>query len=1193
MSEKIVERNSTEQFREDYKRYGIYITFRRVMPDYRDGLKPVQRRVLWAMYNDSGAVNKTVKSATIIGDVMGKYHAHGDCIHGDTILYSLDGNPVTIGELYSNKINEFHTLGIDVNTGEVIPVVATNFRIGQYTNKEYNIHLSNGAVIKCTGNHPFLNENMEWIKAEDLKPNSRLYSRNIKISSDYSSGPYIGNKSVHAIVHDYYYGTPPAGYERHHKDNNYLNNHPSNLQALGKKDHLDIHNDSRDYLKGLESGRNSMFNDNGKYRNRTKKKNSILASEYNKDLGIRKFQYVIKLMKEQGLDLTEENYESFRGQVYNMPIVSRLLQKHPEYGKSFEDLIKYQLPSLSELYNQRKSEVEEIPVNGDEKSVINPISIPYSGSGAVYRIFNKILDRGLPLTTDNYYNELLYDYKGIDKQKLEVLINLYKIESPYIEKIEIVETENLPMFDFTVDGIENILIPVRTELNDCIDCLTGNSTLPLICIHNSSIYGTMKPMTNWFETYLPTIQGQGSFGNFQGDQASAYRYTEAKVSKFTADCIIDELKSSPKCVDWSPNFDNTLMEPEYLPVKVPLLLINGSFGIGLGKKTEIPTHNTNEVIDATIALMKDPNCDVVLVPDHCMKCEIIDTDFKSISRTGYGYYKVRGVVDIEDYKGNKALVIKGTPNLTFLNDIVEKIDGLIEKKKLVQVSGYYDESSENEMRFVVVLRPGADPNYVRDVLYKETNLEHTERVNFEVLNGLTPVRMSYKSYLLSFIDHRKLTKFRVYSNRLQLVQTRIHEKEIYIKVLESGEVDNIIAFIKKQKTIDDNFLIEYLIKKLKITDLQAKFIINSDLRKLSVGYLNKYKQDIKDLEKEKAQYMAMVMDDSKITEEIIAELEDAKTKYGKRRNCRVIKEKNVNEVPKGAMTIIITEKNMIKKVPKGAPIGSFRGDSIRTIIETDNTDNILIFDNMGKVFRLPIDKIPFVDNKSNGIDIRFIVKGLTADIISCIPEGCVKEAGNKDNIERSYVVCITRNGLIKKMDDSDFINVPPSGIRYVKLDDDDYVVAVRLADDNIGFIAFSDRKAMSVPVNTIALMKRNSKGNKTFKSDKVDGILEFVSNTSNYLLVITQNGKINKLPLSGIPNLFTPRKTFSVIKLTKGDSIQNIIPVNDTDIVRVNLMDGVIDLEVSKYPTGSSISSGEKAIPIRGNKILRSMKLIQ
>lgn len=710
---------------------------------------------------------------------------------------------------------------------------------------------------------------------------------------------------------------------------------------------------------------------------------------------------------------------------------------------------------------------------------------------------------------------------------------------------------------------------------------------------DSSCYGTMKPMANWFETYLTTIHGQGSFGNFQGDQASAYRYTEAKLSKFALDCIIDELKSSPKCVDWSPNFDGTLMEPEFLPIKVPLLLINGSFGIGLGKKTEIPTHNTNEVIDATIALMRDPTTEVTLIPDHCMKCEIIDTDFKSISRTGYGYYKVRGVADIEDYKGGKAVVIKGTPNLTFLNDIVEKIDSLIEKKKLVQVSSYYDESSETEMRFVVVLRPGADPNYVRDVLYKETNLEHTERVNFEVLNGLNPVRMSYKSYLLSFIDHRKLTKFRVYSNRLQLVQTKIHEKEIYIKVLESGEVDNIIAFIKKQKTIDDNFLIEYLIKKLKITDLQAKFIINSDLRKLSIGYLNKYKQDIKDLEKEKAQYMAMVMDDTKITEEIIAELEDAKAKYGKRRNCRVIKEKNVNEVPKGAMTIIITEKNLIKKVPKGAPIGSFRGDSIRTIIEADNTDNILIFDNMGKVFKLPIDKIPFVDNKSNGTDIRFIVKGLTADITTCIPEGYIRTGAGKDNIERSYLICLTRNGLIKKMDDSDFVNVPPSGIRYVKLDDDDYVVSVRLADDNVGFIAFSERKAMSVPVNTIGTMKRNSKGTRTFKSDKVDGILEFAANTSNFLLVITQNGKINKLPISGIPNLFTPRKMFSVIKLSKGDSIHNIIPVNDGDIVRVTLMDSVVDLEVAKYPTGSSISTGEKAIAVRGNKILRSMKLLQ
>lgn len=1200
MSEKIIDKNSSEQFIEDYRRYGMYITVRRTMPDYRDGLKPVQRRILWAMFNDSGAVNKTVKSASIIGDVMGKYHGHGDCLDADTILYSLDNTPHTIKELYETGVQEFNTLGVD-RDGNVIPVIATHFRIGQYANKIYSIHLSNGAVVRCTANHPFLLNNLTWVKAEDITSGARLYSKNLKAKMDMKGNKrlYLGRVPLHEIVHDHYYGIPPEGYERHHKDFNRMNNCPWNLETINAHDHDMLHatenNDAA--IRGLELGRDSMFGENGRYRELIKKKNSILLTEYTKLQGLRRFHYAIGILREEGQEITEENYEKLRGRIYNLPIIERLYKRYPEYGSTFEELVMNKPESVSHLFELRRGELDEYRPEKQSKPT-SPIAVPYYNemNGRIFGVLDRVLESGLELTVDNYYqlcSSTAQYKKPTDRNKLEIIIDLYKAERPYVEYVEVTDVPDTPMYDFTVEGYENILIPVRSQNNDKLDIVTGIDSMPLICVHNSSIYGTMKPMVNWFESYLPTIDKQGNFGNFQGHPASAYRYTEAKLSKFAIDCIIDELKANPKCVDWTPNFDNTLMEPEFLPVKVPLLLINGTFGIALGKRTEIPSHNTNEVIDATIALIRDPNADVTIIPDHCMKCEIVMTDFSTISRTGYGYYKVRGILDIEDYKGNKALVIKSTPNLLYLDDVSEKIDELIEKKKLVQVANCYDESSETDMRYVIVLRPGADPNYVRDVIYKETSLERTERINFEVLNGLEPIRMSYKSYLLSFIDHRKITKFRVYSNKLQAVQTRIHEKEIYIKVLESGEVDNIIAFIKKQKTVDDDYLINYLVKKLGITDLQAKFIINSDLRKLSIGYLNKYKEEIKGLTAERERYMSMVMDDHLIEAEIIAELEEIKAKYGKRRNCRVVKDRDRNEVPKGLMTVIVTEKNMIKKVPKGAPIGSFKGDTIKVIIEADNTDNVLIFDNLGKVYKLPISKIPFVETKSNGVDIRFLVKGLNADILSCIPERFTIVGSAKDNINRSYMVCLTRNGLIKKMDDSDFTNVPLSGIRYVKLDENDYVVSVRMADDSINFIAFSDRKAMLVPMDTVSNMKRNAKGNKTFKSDLADGLLEFYMNSCAYLLVITQNGRINKLPISGVPNLLIPRKAFSVIKLSKGDSIQNIIPVNENDTIEVTLMDSVMQLDVANYPVGSSISSGERAIPIRGNKILRTVKLLK
>lgn len=713
---------------------------------------------------------------------------------------------------------------------------------------------------------------------------------------------------------------------------------------------------------------------------------------------------------------------------------------------------------------------------------------------------------------------------------------------------------------------------------------------------DSSISGTIKPMVNWFEMNIPLIEGIGNFGTFQGDPMAAARYTECKVSKFALDNIIGDLLDTAEAVDWSATYNEATMEPDYLPVKVPLLLINGSFGIGLGMRAEIPSHNLNEVIDATLMLMDNPEAEVVLAPDHCMPCEIINTDFGKISRAGFGHYKIRGKIDIEPYKNRTALVIKSVPNLTYLNSITDKIEDLVKKKKIIQIENCFDESTigkkgkQDEMRYVIVLKPGSDPNYVKDVIYKNTNLEQTLRVNFETLNGLNPLRMSYKSYLLSFIDFRKMTKFRVYSNKLQIVQTKIHEKDAYIKVLESGEIDNVIAIIKKQKTVDDNYLIEYLIKKLKITDLQAKYIIGADLKKLSIGYLEKYKQEAAALELEKAELLTHIMDDKVIENDIRQELLDIKQKYGKPRNCVIIEDDANSEIPKGEMVVAITEKNFIRKVPGGTPIGNFRNDSVRSIIKLDNTDSILIFDEMGKVFKLPVHKIPFTDKNSNGTDIRFIIKSLTANINTIIPESVVKnlaDRGHHNN--KHYIVTLTHNGLIKRMDLDDFVTVPPSGIIYAKLDQGDYIKDIVIAHSSFNLVVYADRKAVIMNVNDAPYLKRNTKGSRAMSSsiDHVDGLC-VLHNDCTDIAVITESGRINRINIiQGLSNTGKGKAGSNLIKLASGDKIAGVVAGNENDIIHIKGMESDTVLQFADLKIGSSISSGDKVLATRSNKIIR------
>lgn len=1168
MPEKISEMQSNVQFKTDYTRYGIYILYRRVLSDYRDGLKPVQRRILWAMYKNTKAITSRVKSAAVVGDVMKLYHPHGDCLDGSTRLYCLDNSIITIEQAYNMGLQKLDVLAVDPNTGKVIPAVATDFRIGQYTNTIYNIHLSNGATVSCTSNHPFMLNNLQWVKAEDIKPGMRLYAR---FMSHHNERLSIDGKPVHNIVHDYYYGCPPAGWERHHGDFNRYNNLPTNLESLTKQDHMDIHVGNEAALEGLALGRDSMFNKDGRIKDMTRQKNSILATEFNKDQGIRRFKHVIGLMIEQGMEITEENYESFRGKVYNLPYVSRLIERHPDCGHSFEELVKYVPTPLNEI----------IDPYYDRGPIIQPMEFLDTGKGIVFNSFDRLMEAGIQLNVTNY---LYHSNSRLDPIKIDCLITAYKRERPYVEYVEIVNVPSTPMYDFTVNGVENMLIPVRSAIDDML----GNVEMPFICVHNSAIYGTMKPMANWFETYIPLIDPGGNFGTFQGDPQAAARYTEVRLSKFAIDNVLGDLVESAESVDWSPTYSGASKEPDYLPVKVPLLLINGSFGIGLGMRADIPTHNLAEVIDATLTLMDNPNAEIVLVPDHCMECEIIDTDFSKICRSGFGHYRIRGKITEENYKGKKALVISSVPNLTYLTSVTDKIEELIKKKKIIQIENCFDESDINHMRYVIVLKNGSDPNYVKEVLYKNTGLEQTLRVNFETLNGLNPLRMSYKSYLLSFIDFRKMTKFRVYSNRLQAIQTRIHEREAYIRVLESGEIDNIINIIKKQKTVDDTYLIEYLIKKLKITDLQAKYIIEADLKKLSYGYLERYKQEASELEVAKKELMSHIMDDRVIENDIRQELLDIKRKYGKPRNCKIISANEASEIPQGAMTIAITEKNFVRKVPAGTNIGSFKNDTLRTSINIDNTDSILIFDEMGKVFKLPVHKIPFTDKSTNGIDIRFLIKSLTANINTVIPESVFKNlSGVGRHNNKHYLVTITNTGLIKRMDLDDFITVPPSGILYAKLDKGDFIKDIVIAHSSFNLIVYSDRKAVIIPVNDVPYLKRNTKGSRSMSNvDYVDGLC-VIHNGCTDIVTITESGKANRINIiQGLPNTGRGKSGCNLIKLGSNDRIVGVVSGNANDIIHIKCVDTDMTLQIANLKIGSSISAGDKVITTRGNKIL-------
>lgn len=973
MKDNIIQVDAREESKRNMARYSLYILYNRYVPDARDGLKPVQRRILTAMFYDIKCVSLATKrkSANTVGMVMGKYHAHGDCLRANTPVYLPDHTITTIGELYNSGITTFASLGVNQYTLKVEPIIVHDLRIGQYTNKIYHIELSNGAKIECTGNHPFMMYNGAYLKAEELYAGALLYTNTLKLLQN-------TNKIIFRNI-----------------DNLYLN--------------------------------------------------GIGASYYT-------------------------------------------------YTNNYSDNI-----------------------------------------------------------TEEEFNNYLKEYLRV---------------RPMITNIYTIDTNNEPMYDFTVDTTNNMLIPVIGKDN------VENQEIPMICVHNSSIYGAMQPLANWWECMAPLLTYDSASGTIQGGKQAAMRYTESCISQFGMDCAISELVETKQVVNWQKTFDNHNDEPETLPVKVPLLLINGAFSIAIGRRIEVPPHSMNDVIDATIALMHNPNTKIVLIPDQCMKCEIINTDWKKISNMGFGNYVVRGIITQGEDKKGKYLSIRSTPDIVFSNSIVEKIEELIKDNKLIQVADINDHSTDSDLDVRIYLKNGADPNYVKQVLYKNTSLQDTKRVNMEVLDGLDIKRFSYKAYLLYFLEYRRGIKFRLYNYRLQKVETRLHQIETYIKVLESGDVENIVHMIRNQASVDENYLVNWLMKKLKITDIQALFILRTQLKALSKGNLDKYKAEQKDLLAKVNEYVAYITNEKLIDKEIENELLEMKAKYGKPRQSVIISEAEASDIPEGEFKIVITESNFVKKMQVNEPIKAYKGDNAKYILIADNSKDILLFDQMGKVFRLQVHKIPFTEKNSAGIDIRLLIKKLTSNIISVMYVPILEMLANKKS--KYYLSIISTKGLIKRIDLNDIINATPSGIIYTKLNKGDSVKDIIVVNHKSDIVVYTKSKALRMPVESTPYLKRSTLGNMAMKTtEDIDG-MSVVTRETTDIVVVTNKGRFNRFGVAGLPISDRNRSGSKVIKLAKGDYIHNIFGCNSNYVLRIIRADEVLDINVSDIPIGSSISAGTK-----------------
>ena len=709
---------------------------------------------------------------------------------------------------------------------------------------------------------------------------------------------------------------------------------------------------------------------------------------------------------------------------------------------------------------------------------------------------------------------------------------------------------------------------------------------------HSGTYPTFKTMINWFEIKQPMMIGQGSFGTISGEGPSASRYTECYLSPFGLECVCGALLNNNEVVDWNATYDNKHYEPQYLPVKVPLLLINGIFGgIGTGIKADLPTHNLREVIDATLRLIDNPESEVILIPDHCLPCEIIDTDWKNICNKGYGSYRARATMEVSYVKDHPIITITSLPSYG-TNLVIEKIEEGISSGKFPQIIDVNDESKNDYgVRIVIRLKKGVDVNFVKEALYKYTPCEQSFRVNFEVVLGTELIRLSYKEYLNLFIQFAMNNKIKEYAAKHYVISTRLHKLDAFIKIVGSPDIDKIIALIKNRKTDSDKELIELLINKHKLTDIQAEYIINAQIKQLSKGYLSKYKAEFLDLVSREDWLESRIASDELILQDVREELVNIRQKYGTPRICKKIVVDNLGNIPEGTFKLVITENNFIRKLSENEVINTIRGDRPKFVMTINNLENILLFDNKGRVFKLPVHKIPIIGKSDLGIDIKSVIKGLTADIVSVLYESTVKYlSSQKANI---YVAVLSKNNTLKKLDVQDFLNVPPSGIIYSKLNQDDDIVSIELVSDYEDLVLYSDSKALRISSQEVSLLKRNTLG--TLGMGGKHGDLEGMSiiyqdekNPTQYIIVVTDSGKVNKFLVSGFERSQRNKSGNKVIDLGKNDKIYKLFGATDNNILSITTTDGQVDIPIKDIQLSSSVSKGFKVVNTKSSIIVKA-----
>ena len=732
---------------------------------------------------------------------------------------------------------------------------------------------------------------------------------------------------------------------------------------------------------------------------------------------------------------------------------------------------------------------------------------------------------------------------------------------------------------------------------------------------DSSIYLTMVRMAQEWSLRYSLVYGQGNFGSIDGDSPAAMRYTEVKLSRMGEEMLRD-LDSDT--VDFVPNFDNTSKEPTVLPTRIPNLLVNGASGIAVGMATNMPPHNLTEALNASLALIDDPDISIeglmeyVKAPDFPTGGEIFGLQgVRDAYTTGRGRVILRAKAEIENNGSHDQIIISEIPYGVLKNDLVKSIADLVEEKKIEGISDITDTSARGTIHIAIDVKRDANARVVLNKLYKLTQLQTSFSVNNVALVNGRPRTLTLKDILVAFVDHRHEVVIRRTRFELRKAEERAHILKGLM--IACDNIDEVIHIIRSSQTTDEART--RLAEKFELDDVQTRAIVEMRLRQLTGLEMDKLRGEYEDLMKLIAHLNDILTNDEICRQVMKDELIEIRDKYGDERRTLINQfsgDLNAEDFyPDDEMIITISHLGYIKRTPLTEFRAQHRGgvgskgsdtrdnDFIEYIYPATNHNHMLFFTRKGRCFWLKVYEIPEFAKNAKGRAIQNLLNIESDDAVNAFI--CVQNLTDPDYHNSHNLIFCTKKGVIKKTSLEEYSRPRTNGVNAIIIREDDQLIDVRLTDGNSEvIIADREGRAIRFHESKVRTMGRVSTGVKGMTlgedGDEVIGMITMPQQSEDTVMVVSSNGygkrsliedyRVTNRGGKGVKTMSITEKTGDLI------AIQNVNDEND--LVIINQSGITLRLPVAGIRVMGRATQGVKLIDLtkRGDKIASVCKVL-